>query len=134
MTGHKGNALDTQKLIEALPKFLRKIGSATNLDGKLTAADIQFALELALLGIQSLATEPLAQSQVQVGESATTLDPENHKQMVAYLSTIPSRLQAAPSGTQEAIPQQVVQWGPTVIFLVRLLGDLAKKAKEKKKS
>lgn len=150
--------MDIQKFLKKLPAFVKKFQDATNFDGKLTFADVQFALDLVALAASQCITQDVESRGYQAvklsfggPDEQPVLDPSNHSQMMGYLAKLPELATAhqsqadgvqattAQPGDQGYVvtegqePRQMFQWGPVLVFSVELAKKLVEAWQKKKK-
>lgn len=98
--------MDIQTILEKLPAFIAKFQDAKNIDGKVTFADVIFALDLVQLAfsksvvqaqegyyvVQGTAIQGRGSEgdEAVPGLSSAPIDPDDHDQMMKYLATIPT--------------------------------------------
>lgn len=124
---------NVQKLMKKLPAFVKKFQDADNLDGKLTFADLQFAMDLVKLAAEN-ATAQAQVRDIHQDASPTHLDPTDHAQMMAHLKSLPSLVESDQSRdvSESQAPRESPQWVPILMFAVDLAGKLLANWKKNK--
>lgn len=80
--------MDLKKLLKKVPALLAKVKDAKNIDGKVTLADLTFALELVQVAFEQGVIQVARGQNTGRGASGDVLKHDDFDQMEAYLASV----------------------------------------------